>query len=757
MSDATNATSAASDTDSLQQGMTGVAIWIAKIKKAQKDEEKWRKAADEAIRLFEADEQVDVAFNLFFSNIETLVPALYNSTPVPDVRVRYADHDPVARLGSETITRLISCSLDTYDFDDVMVATVQDGTLPGRGQARVRFSADTEPMVDENGKQQGERSTNEKCWTEIVPWNRYVQGPALIWDDVPWLAFQHDLTKDALRQLIGEADDTEARIELIGLAGQSKETEKQDDKKPEIASGVYHTVPCYEVWDKASKQVFWITERDTLKPLAVKPDPLQLSSFFPVPRPLQQVRRAGSLKPICPHVAYKSLLDELDSVTKRIKANIAQVKVRGIVDPALETALSQLELASDGQYVAGTSAEDFVQGSPKLTDRIAHWPLDEVVKALASLYQQRELIKQSIYEVTGLSDIIRGATDANETATAQSIKARWGTQRVQRMQADVARFARDLFRLKAEVMLNLFTWETIKERTRMQFVPQEAPSQIPQQPMDGMQPQQMPGMPANGAAGGPQMPMQPPMGQQQPVDLEEQVREVLQSAKARAYLIDIETDSTIRADMSRDQEQMNLFLQGTAQFVQALGSAGQIMPQVVPHLVALYTAFAGKFKLGKQAEDALEAMMVAGKQGVVDPNAGQDVEGLKAQLEQAVGEVQRLTQELQAADVDLKKHGMALENAKEIEGIRVSSAERQKAAELESNERLTIGKLQADAGLAANKTAADGEKAQVPIIVKQMDLQHATVENEKDRQAALEQKAYEAALAPKPSESGATP
>lgn len=749
MSDPLNGSSVASDDEALRQGATGVDLWLSKIRKARKDEEKWRTAASDAIRLFEADEDADVAFNLFFSNIETLVPALYNSTPVPDVRVRYAENDPVGRLGSETIARLISCSLDKYDFDDVMTAAVQDAVLAGRGVVRVRFSAETQPIQDEDTADVvGEMQTNERCWTEIVPWDRFVQGPALVWSDVPWIAFQHDLNEAALRKLLGDDSDAEARIEKLGLAGSAKaQDEAKDEKEPEKASGVYHTVPAYEVFDRETRRLIWITERDTSRPLKVIGDPFGLADFFPVPRPLQQVRRAGSLKPICPHLSYKSLLAELDQVTRRIKHTIAQIKVRGVVDASLEPALAQLELASDGQYAVAASGEQLGPNGVKIADLVAHWPLDEPIKALAGLYQQREMIKQAIYEVTGLSDIIRGATNASETATAQSIKARWGTQRIQRMQAEVARFARDLFRLKAEVILNLFSWATIKETTRMRFTPSEAPeaSQIGHNggpPMDAEPSAGIGGIGGIGGGGG----LQGPAHEAMPADLEEDVREVLQSAKARAYLIDIETDSTIRADMSRDQEQMNMFLQGTAQFVQALGSAGQIMPQIVPHLVALYTAFAGKFKLGKQAEDALEAMMLAGKKGVPGGPSPEDVAGLQQQLEAAMGEVQRLTAELQAADVDLKKHGMALQNAQQVESMRLDGAARIKAMELDASERQDVRKQQFEA-----------MRAGVPIQTKAMDLEHATVENDKDRAAELERVAYEAALRPKPSEAGATP
>jgi hypothetical protein len=56
------------------------------------------------------------------SNIETLLPAIYNSTPSPDVRRRFGDRDPIAKSVSDIVERAISYSVDAYDFDAMMQA-----------------------------------------------------------------------------------------------------------------------------------------------------------------------------------------------------------------------------------------------------------------------------------------------------------------------------------------------------------------------------------------------------------------------------------------------------------------------------------------------------------------------------------------------------------------------------------------------------------------------------------------------------------
>ena len=73
-------------------------------------------------------------------------------------------------------------------------------------------------------------------------------------------------------------------------------------------------------------------------------------------------------------------------------------------------------------------------------------PIDMLANALLSCYRARDDIKSQIYELTGISDIIRGQTAASETATAQQIKGQYAGLRLRSMQEDVAVFASELIR-----------------------------------------------------------------------------------------------------------------------------------------------------------------------------------------------------------------------------------------------------------------------------------------------------------------------
>jgi hypothetical protein len=219
--------------------------------------------------------------------------------------------------------------------------------------------------------------------------------------------------------------------------------------------------------------------------------------------------------------------------------------------------------------------------------------VDRAIQVLRELYASREQTKSMIYEVTGISDIIRGEGKASETATAQQIKSQWGSLRIRKLQQQIERAAREIFVLSAELICSKFSPETLQRMTGIQITPEVA--QILTQPLDH-------------------------------------------------YRIDVESDSTIRADMSRIKGEMASFLEGTAAFFSAMAPVVQQAPTLAGPVSDIYAAFARQFNLGQQAEDALEEMAAIAKQSAQQmvqqmqqpqgPTPEQQEAEMRAQIEQ---------------------------------------------------------------------------------------------------------------------------
>jgi hypothetical protein len=279
-------------------------------------------------------------------------------------------------------------------------------------------------------------------------------------------------------------------------------------------------------------------------------------------------------------------------------------------------------------------------------------PIDQLVKVLQQLYVQREQIKQQIFEVSGLADIMRGQSDPNETLGAQEIKANFGTMRLQEAQKDVQRFCRDLFRIKAEVACNLFDSQNLAMMTGLKLPSrqevQSAKMQLQQmQQQAAMQAQAAPQAGPNGmpTPGGPQppAPMQPPpelVEMAQTTVTWEDVLETLKSGIMRSYKIDIETDSTVLGDVRQAQQQASTFLDGTAKFMQAMGPAVQSGVMTLDVAVDIYSSIARRFRLGKQAEDALARMSSqAEKKSKEPPQPSPEEIKAKFEMEKMKGEM----------------------------------------------------------------------------------------------------------------------
>jgi len=678
--------------DQPQSELDFIRAWLDAIELSEKEEKEWRSNADRACETYRGgtlNTAITLAgtslntFNLFHSNIETMVPALYNSTPIPDVRRRFNDDDPVGREVSELIERAISYQIDAYDFDNTMLSCVRDMAITSRGVARVRYI----PSFDKENK-----LAYEEVTCEYVPWKTMRRGPGRIWDEVPWLAFELYLSYSEVEKLVADEKDSAAILKGMKFtytAEPKNSPEQQSDNLSKLAA----RARVWEIWDKDNRQVHFISPDYTQRRITTLDDPLELTRFFPVPRPISALIAPDSLVPITLLQIYERLLEELNEVQRRILKLTRQLRVRGAY-AGLGDDVKQIAEADDGELVALSGAEMFATTGGGIEKAITWFPIDPIVNALEQLVLQRDSIKQTIYEVTGLSDIIRGATNPQETATAQQIKTQWGSLRIQKMQAEVARFARDLFRMKAEIMCKKFSPQTFWLMTNVQYPTAQEKQQAQMQFQQGQQ-----------AVQSGQLQMTPELQQkaQEIQELlakpaQEDVVKLLKNDSIRGFRVDIESDSTIRGDLQKNQEQMSLFLQGTAQYAQAVGPLVQegAMPEDIA--VEIYSAFCRTFRLGKQAEDALDRLADQLKKGQGQPKKPSKEE-MQLQVEQQKAQVQMqmmqqqhdLKMQVMQADVQKKAQELEFEKqkldlkARELQ-INVQAAQQQAALDQQNME-----------------------------------------------------------------------
>lgn len=630
--------------------------WLLEIKLAEKREKDWRKEGKPILETYRGTKKKKNSFNILWANTEVLRPALYNSTPKPDVRRRFRQKDVLGKAVSEVCERGLSYCVDAYDLDNCLQNDVLDALLPGRGLSRVRYvpiykakegakptenaevkEAQEAPHKEEAFEGDREEVDYEQALCEHVQWDDFLHGPGKTWEEVQWVAFRARLSKDDLIEKFGEDVAKEVKLDDVD---DSDVTNKSNDDIKEV----FKRAMLWEIWDKDSGKVFFLNEsykKDLIYAKDAKDGapPLKLKNFFPVPRPLQLVEDTGTLIPTPLYSLYREQAEELDRLSARINKIINACRVRFVHDSTL-TELKALMDAGDNEGIPSESARAWMANGG--IEKAIWWmPIEQIAAVLRELYVARDAAKQVIYEITGISDIIRGATDPNETLGAQKLKANSSSLRLQRMQREVQRYTRDLIRLLGEVIGEEFGYQTLAKMTGLNFptalqkqqaqlamsVMQQNPQAVP--PEKAQQLQQMLSMPSW-----------------------EDIMGVLKNDMEREYRIDIETDSTVAESLQQDMEGLKEVLTAVVELWNGVAPAVQAGAVSMDAVKALTMVVVRRARMGLEVEDALESGMQQPK-----PESDPKAEAAKAKAEQDA----QIAQRQQAHEEQIAQREAAME------------------------------------------------------------------------------------------------
>lgn len=621
---------------------------LTEIAAARKREKDWRGEGKRILDIYNGKRKDSIPFNILYSNTETLSPALYSQQPRPVVQRRFKDEDPIGKAASMAGQRTLEFMVDTNseeyaDFDDVMIDAVTDALLPGRGATRIRYDAD---IVGEGSSRYVK---DELVCFESLKWDRWVHGYARKWRKVPWVAFEHDVTVEEATRLFGAAKANKLKFVDVDKAVSDREddaNESQDktDEDRKIAK-------VWEVWIREGKKIKFVSPNYQDDFLKEDDDSLGLTGFFPMPKPLQFLRKSNDLSPTPLYSLYENQAKELNRVTMRINRVVEAVKVRGAYDSNI-TELDDLLKKDDNVMVAAQNVAALQEGG--LEKAIWLMPLDKLIVVLQQLYVAREQCKRVIYEITGISDLLRGSTVASETATAQNLKNQWGTLRLKRLQRDVQRYCRETLRISLEIAAKRFSERTFAGMTALPYATepevQAAQGQIAaaRSQLAMTQPQVM----ANPQALAQAMQQMVPMATQTMQKPQwKQVLATLKDNTQRQYRIDIETNSTVDVEATEDQKQMSEVLQAVSQFIQ--GVSPLVINGSMPFQVAqsMLLSIVRRYRMGSEIEDYIKEMKAP-----VSPDQG------KQQAEQA-----KAAAEQQKQAFELKKsqdeHGLKMQEA----------------------------------------------------------------------------------------------
>ncbi len=653
--------------------------WKIELSLADKREKEWRNTAKEIYKLYTPESPERNSFNILWPNTETLRQALYNAAPEPQCKRRYADEDPIGAKVGEVLTRSLEFAIDCSDFDKVCQSLVLSMLLNGRAVSWERYVPDIRSDEQSSMGQGYEEIEWEQVVSEKVQYDDFrILCAAKTWDDVTAIARRHTLNRRSLIEKFGEEIGGAVKLDSVDL----------DNMGDAPESDLFKTAEVWEIWDKESKAVYFINKSHPV-PLKMERDPLELSGFFPTPRPLYAIENDNSLIPACLYTQYEQQAKELNKISQRINKLVDALRLRGVYDATLSE-ISQIMKSGDNDLIPSQNVTALIERGG-LDKAIWMMPIDMAAMVLKELYIQRDASKSVIYEITGISDIMRSASDPKETFGAQRIKTQWGTQRLQRMQKEVQRYIRDVLRLKAEIISKKFQMETLEQMTMVKLPHQMEVDQKKQMLM--MQYQQA-------AMAAQQQGQQPPPPPQMPPDpiTWEAVMQHIQDDTARAYHIDIETDSTISATQDSDMEGLKVTIGGIVEIINGFAPAVQAGAVPIEVVKALIGVVVRRAKMGSAVEEAIEK--------VVKPAPQANPEQIKAQAAQ-----QQQQQQMQ--------HEQQLEQMKAQTQMQIEQAQMQadiatEQAKAQSSMQTERARMEADAQIeqfrAQMQVSAEQEK-----------------------------------------------
>jgi hypothetical protein len=642
--------------------------WLEMLEESEKTFQPWQEKCTNIEKQYADLERLgsdgrDREMQMFWANMEVMKPSILARPPVPVVAARFKDRKPIKRHGAEILERSL---IATFEMDDIYLTmkSVRDAlALNGRGT----------PWVVRK-----QRDDNQYLCFVNVDREDFRHAVARDWKEVDWVARRTYETKEDLQERFPKALDAVNQATYVANSNGSADDEKQGEEKAEV----------WELWHKELKLVVWVSP-DTKEVLDIMEPEFNLEGFFPCPRPAYSSVMPRTLIPVPDFVFVKDQLEEINEYTARISKLSEALRMKGFysagnedIGTAVEKAMQSTE---DGAMLVPVPNVAALGGSGM--DKAITWmPVDKVAAVVVQLVALRKQVIDDVYQITGISDIMRGSTNANETLGAQQMKSQYGSVRVKEKQEELIRISRDLSRIAGEILAENFTVEELAMLSQYDEIPREAQkmqklqemqaniqkmqiefktvvAQASQNPELMQQAEQNPKK-VEQLVKQAQQKMQQAQSQFQEMQKQitfEQVVQFLSSEKIRPFVLDIETNSTIQPDE-------NMAKQRTTEFMGMLAQAlGQLAPMISAEPKT--ADFAGQvlkfalapFRAGRELDAAIDELIEGMKQKAAQPEKDPQAEKAKMEAQKAKAEMDLKNKELSIdagkakADADLKK------------------------------------------------------------------------------------------------------
>jgi hypothetical protein len=437
--------------------------WLSRITKEEKAHKDIRDKMRRIYRVWKDDlgKEDQLFVPLWWSVVQVQHTGVYSSQPIPDIRPRNETQNPAFKTAARVLERGIAYCVDDQSFDDNVHRAVDEYLALGLGV--VRCKVDSVIVNEWTGevnlagvRMMADKIQDQTLRWEFVPYDRFGWEPCQNWKHCDFIYFRHPMDQAACRQRFGRR-----------IRGSKKDMERHGHEK-DWQKG---TVDVYEIWDRKHKKVLFFAKGES-EPIEVIDDPLGLVNFYPCPLPMMTNPQSHSMEPQPDYDFIEPYDTEINRLQERRMSLLEQIKAVSMHDASMPELAELFEL-EDGESKPVDKLLARLGEGGTLENLMMFPALAEKMEVLSKITEQIQFVKSQVDEILGIADIVRGTTQAAETATAQEIKGRWVGLRLTQKRDLVQYTVREMFRIMGQLLCSIFTDENLARMTQME-IPQES-------------------------------------------------------------------------------------------------------------------------------------------------------------------------------------------------------------------------------------------------------------------------------------------
>lgn len=597
--------------------------WKAEITKAEERSKKFIEAAEESIRVYNAQRQVGILndterrLNSWWYCVNTLLPAYYSSTPKAEVSLRKMAGGVIEELSATVLERNIQYILDCeFPFDQVGYNAALQFLLTGRAVLWARYEVEIEKesveialfetpdggLIDDRGapyegdiaetrrgpggiilaKVTIEQKDDEEAILDVVQYSDYFCSDARNETEVLWRARKAYVTRKHAEKLFGveKADE----LHYDSFPEKASKDFNQDESKYEGKAEIY------EIWCKESEMVYWGSKTIDSFIIQREEPVIDFEGFFPC-TVIAQSQDPDSVIPVSDYVHVRDQVLEIERLTTRIHAVTQAIRTNALYDAALGLQVEQL-MIGDLKMVPVINWPSY-KSRGGLQAGVEFMDIVPYVNALQTLQAARQTALDQLYETLKVSDLLRGTSEQYKSATANRLESQWSSLGLIVRQNMFCKFISDAIGKLGAIVASQFEASTLFEVANADSLIVPLLPAPPEPPAPQVGPDGQP------------MPLPPPPPYNPAIFIEQfkqQILELFRDEDKFNYRIQVTSDSMVAIDQQQSQAEGARLMETCGAFFEQMRSLIEQYPPLLEFSIELFKNVIKRYKGGKELD-----------------------------------------------------------------------------------------------------------------------------------------------------------